>query len=287
MWGPGAQGGFQNALAMGLQVGQMVRQGQDQREYKNALATVFGGGAPTAQPAPMGGTGTPGIVATPEQEAESEAARQRFQNAPQYADDGRSSALAVIARQNPQLYMQMQQREAAQASARIEAEREAKKERRADLPTVTRLLETSVDQESYTRNLGMAQQYGIDVSTLPQQFDPAWRDQQIGTMKMLQTPEGQEVLSTAGKQAFDEGFKPGTPEFQKRANEIWQQSGAIPYTGENGETRLYVPGRGVPTQQAITEGTMIENDAGEKMILRNGKWEAVKGGTDGNVGGSF
>lgn len=38
MWGPGAQGGFQNALAMGLQVGQMVRQGQDQRNERNALA---------------------------------------------------------------------------------------------------------------------------------------------------------------------------------------------------------------------------------------------------------
>jgi hypothetical protein len=37
-WGPGAQGGFQNALATGLQIGQMVRQGQDQRNERNALA---------------------------------------------------------------------------------------------------------------------------------------------------------------------------------------------------------------------------------------------------------
>lgn len=242
MWGPGAQGGFQNALSMGLQMGQMARRGQDQREYKNALAQF---------------------------------------------DPSNPETLKPIMAARPEVGIQLRGQIEAQAGARAQAQREAAKDRRADLPTVTRLLETSVDQESYTRNLGMAQQYGIDVSTLPQQFDPAWRDQQIGTMKMLQTPEGQEVLSTAGKQAFDEGFKPGTPEFQKRTNEIWQQSGAIPYTGENGETRLYVPGRGVPTQQAITEGTVIENDAGEKMILRNGKWEAVTGGGVSNGPGSF
>lgn len=37
-WGPGAQGGFQNALTMGMQMGQMARQSQDRREYRNALA---------------------------------------------------------------------------------------------------------------------------------------------------------------------------------------------------------------------------------------------------------
>lgn len=38
MWGPGAQGGFQNALAMGLQFGQMARQQKDARDQRNALA---------------------------------------------------------------------------------------------------------------------------------------------------------------------------------------------------------------------------------------------------------
>jgi hypothetical protein len=38
MWGPGPQGGFQNALAMGLQLGGMARQQQDQRNERNALA---------------------------------------------------------------------------------------------------------------------------------------------------------------------------------------------------------------------------------------------------------
>lgn len=37
-WGPGAAGGFQNALSLGMQVGQIARQNQDAREYKNALA---------------------------------------------------------------------------------------------------------------------------------------------------------------------------------------------------------------------------------------------------------
>jgi hypothetical protein len=38
MWGPGAQGGFQNALATGLQLGGMVRQQTDARNERNALA---------------------------------------------------------------------------------------------------------------------------------------------------------------------------------------------------------------------------------------------------------
>jgi hypothetical protein len=108
-------------------------------------------------------------------------------------------------------------------------------------------------------------------------------------MKAIATPEGQTVLSAAGKQAADEGKIPGTPEFQARTKEIYEQSGAIPYTDESGATRLYIPGRnGVPTQQPMGEGTVIENGAGEQMILRNGRWVAMpKGGAGGNVSGNF
>lgn len=38
MWGPGAQGGFQNALMMGLQVGQMAGQAKRERDERNALS---------------------------------------------------------------------------------------------------------------------------------------------------------------------------------------------------------------------------------------------------------
>jgi hypothetical protein len=219
MWGPGAAGGFQNALSTGLQLGQMARQ-------------------------------------------------QKQQN-------------ALMQQRQAQIDLQGRQFEAEQGQRAADA-------RRADLPTVIRLLETSTDEQTYQRNLGLAGRFGIDTSQLPQTFDPAWRDNELKSMKAIATPEGQAVLSASGKQAADEGLTPGTPEFQARAREVWEQSGAIPYTGENGETRLYVPGRGVPTREPVGEGTVIENGAGEQMILRNGRWVAMpKGGAGGNVSGNF
>jgi hypothetical protein len=113
-------------------------------------------------------------------------------------------------------------------------------QRRADLPMITRLLETSTDETSYQRNRQEAQRLGIDTSSLPQQFDPAWRDQQLTTMKALQTPQGQEAMSNAGKQAMDMGYKPGTPEFNAAVRDIFTASEAKPYV-VGGETRLYQP----------------------------------------------
>jgi hypothetical protein len=96
---------------------QQGRQMAEEREYKNALATVFGQQAPPTSGGPAGGVpqmGGGGIVATPEQEAESAAVRARFPNAPEYADDSRSVAFQVIARKNPALAatLQNQEREA-------------------------------------------------------------------------------------------------------------------------------------------------------------------------------
>lgn len=162
----------------------------------------------------------------------------------------------------------------------------AAERRRADLPTLTRLLEhASQGPEQWQQALGVAQQYGIDTSSIPQQFDPQWAASQAQTLKLMQTPEAQEALSTAGKQAVDMGFQPGTPAFQAKVTEIWQQNGAIPYTDANGATRLYIPGRGEPTQQPVAEGTVIENDAGERMILRDGRWQPMGGPTASPSGG--
>lgn len=241
-WGPGAAGGFQNALATGLQFGQMARARQDERDYRNAFAQF---------------------------------------------DPANPETIKPIMAVDPRAGLQLQGQVAAQQEADLRRKAAAAEKRRADLPMLTRLLDSVNDEQSYQRGLQVAQQYDIDVSNLPQQYDPQWVDQQRQTLKMLQAPEGQEILSTAGKQAFDEGLKPGTPEFQSRVTEIWQQSGAIPYTGSGGETRLYVPGRGVKTNQTWVEGQIIENDAGEQMILRNGKWEPYKGGAGSNASGGF
>ena len=166
----------------------------------------------------------------------------------------------------------------------------AQKQERDQLPLVSRLLENAAKgPEQWAQSMQVAQQYGIPLNGVPQQFDPEWASSQAQTLKLLQTPEGQEALSSAGKQAVDMGFQPGTPEFQAKVTELWQQSGAIPYTDSTGATRLYIPGRnGQPTQQAITEGTVVANDAGERMIYRGGKWEPMNaGGAGSNASGGF
>lgn len=236
-WGLAQGGGFQNALAMGMQMGAQAREAKERKEYRNALA--------------------------------------------QY-DPNNPETIKPIMEVDPRTGLHLQQQ-----AQRAQAQQT--EQRRADLPMMTRLLEHAAQgPEQWQQARGLAQQYGIDVSGLPEQFDPEWAQSQAQTMKLLATPEGQEALSTAGKQAVDMGFQPGTPDFQAKVTEIWQQNGAIPYTDSEGATRLYIPGRnGVRTSQQITEGTVIENDAGERMVFRGGKWEAMTGGGAGNSAGGF
>lgn len=121
-----------------------------------------------------------------------------------------------------------------------EASGRAAERKRADLPLLTRLIENSTDEASYQANRTTAQEYGVDVSGIPAQFDPQWRDKQLATLRALQTPEGQQALSAAGKTAQDMGFKPGTPEFNQRVTEIYLAGESKPYTVA-GDTRLYTP----------------------------------------------
>jgi hypothetical protein len=220
-------GGFQNALAQGLQFGQMVRQRRDEREYKNALTQVFGGGQSSSG----------GLVATPEEEAQSQAAAQHLGvDGVTVSNRGgiNRQALGVIAQHNPALADRLMQREADAAS-------QQQQQRRADLPMMTKLLQfASQGPEQWQQALGVAQQYGIDTSSIPQQFDPQWAQSQSAMLQTLSTPQGQEALSTAGKIAADMGYKPGTPEHAQATRDIFLSQEAKPYV-VGGETRLYTP----------------------------------------------
>lgn len=164
---------------------------------------------------------------------------------------------------------------------------------RDQLPVITRLLE-GVTAENYGQRVAMAQQYGMDVSSLPPQFDPV----QIGNMqtmaRAMQTPQGQEALSTAGKQAYDEGLQPGTPEFGARVTAIFnaQQQQTIPYqAGGNvitynpvtGQATPLVQGAAAPTQGGAPQPGTIED--GYRFKGGNpadpSSWEAVGGGGGG------
>lgn len=158
---------------------------------------------------------------------------KQVKNALAAYDPANPETLKPIMQADPRLGLQLRGQQAQQAEAQADA-------RRADLPLITRLVETSTDEASYQRNRATAQQYGVDTSTLPQQFDPAWRDQQLMSLKALQDPSKAEALSTAGKQAIDMGYRPGTPEFNKAVQEIWTAGESKPYV-VGGETRLYQP----------------------------------------------
>ncbi len=86
-------------------------------------------------------------------------------------------------------------------------QRAAQEQKRADLPFVAKLIETSIDENSYQRNRQVAQQYGIDLSGAPANFDPTWRDEQLVTIKALSSPQAQEALSTYGKEGMDAGYR--------------------------------------------------------------------------------
>jgi len=169
-----------------------------------------------------------------------------------YATNPDEEALQGVIAADPRLGIQLQGQRAQQAAAQRE-------QRRADLPILARLVNHARDEPTYQQSLAAARSYGLDVSQAPANFDPNWIGQQKMLIESLQKPNAQEALSTAGKQAFDEGLQPGTPQFAKRVTEIWQQNSAIPYVGEGGETRLYIPGQQqapetvVPPPEAIAE----------------------------------
>lgn len=142
---------------------------------------------------------------------------------------------------NALLQMREQEMAARQQQQEQQARQQQQQQRRADLPMLGKLLDYAQDEPTYQQARQVAQQYGIDTSGLPETFDPNWIGQQRQVVQMLQTPQGQEALSNAGKQAMDAGFQPGTPEYTAVVRQIITASMAQPYMGSQGETRLYTP----------------------------------------------
>lgn len=142
---------------------------------------------------------------------------------------------------NALLGIRRQQEERLAAEAQAAAAEKLEADKRADLPLLGKLLDFAQDEPTYQQARQVAQQYGIDTGGLPETFDPSWIAQQRQVVQLLQSPRGQEALSNAGKQAVDAGFQPGTPEFTTAVRQIVTAGMAQPYTGSQGETRLYTP----------------------------------------------
>lgn len=175
---------------------------------------------------------------------------KEFRNALAGYDPNNPETIKPIMQADPRLGFQLQREQASM-------QRQQQEQKRATMPILGKLLDfASESPENWQQALQIAPQYGIDVSNVPQQFDPEWAKQQSAVMSALATPQGQEIMSAAGKQAYDEGLRPGDGRFEQRVNQIWQQNSAIPYTDAQGATRLYIPGQqqGGPEVGAIVKG---------------------------------
>lgn len=149
-----------------------------------------------------------------------------------YAMNPNEQGLASVAQYNPEFVIQER--------GRLQQQQQAQQQQqRNDLPVMERLL-SQATPENWQQLLGVAQQHGLDVSQVPQQYDPQWLQETHALVQALQTPQGQEALSTAGKIAMDMGFQPGTPEFNQRVTDIFIAQEAKPYVIA-GETRLSLP----------------------------------------------
>ena len=193
------------------------------------------------------------------------------------------AAKAGMAKNNPQFYMEDTQR-------RAKAQRQKQEDLRADLPLMLKLLNHArKDPQSWQKSIATAQEYGIDTSNIPGQYDPQWAEQQIEQLQPLQDPKAQEALSTAGKIATDQlgQDKVGTPEWRQRVTEIWQSGESKPYV-VGGETRLYTPKLGGPGQ---VRGGPQPSQVEEGYRFKGGNpadpsaWEQVGGGVSNGTGG--
>jgi len=294
-WGNNsALAGFQNALALGADIGGAIRQNRED----SALAAFMTAGQGSTGGAPTGGMGAPsagvanppmptqwggnggGIVPTETQKTESQAAYER------------------LAKINPRLAMQAQDRVAGQEAARAKLMQEQNQRGFEGLQTVGKLLEGVSDEATFQNARAMAQQNGIDLSRVPQNYDPAWVNGQRQFIQAMKDPKALEAFSAAGKQAMDENLKPGTPEFAARVNEIWRAGERkIVATQAGGGVAEIDPITGakmviMPNTGGYNPGTPVTAPSSKKTIggktyeKRGDQWFEVGGGS-GNATGGF
>jgi hypothetical protein len=217
-WGPGATGGFQNALSTGLQLGQMVRQ----QKQENALM------------------------------------QQRQQ----------------------QIDLQRRQFEADQAAAAEKAQREANERKLAQLPKVVGLLETVNDETSFQRARQIAgQEFGFDLSNVPQNYDPNWMAENLPVLKVLSDPAQKDQLD---RDLDRLGFPVGSEGREGAARELILFKYGKPVTTADGRAAIEMPIISMPGQGGQQQAT-IENTPppqlganGMPAVLTREQYQAVE-----------
>lgn len=192
--------------------------------------------------------------------------------------------------------LDLRKQEQAQRQTEFEAqqaERQTKQKEaaRSQMQQMARLFaHAEKGPEQWQQALSAAQQLGFDTSSVPKEFTPGWAAQQRLIVEALSKDGASEALSTAGKQAIDMGYKPGTPEFNQAVRDIWQAGESKPYT-QGAETKLYVPQIGGPGQ---VQGGPAPGTIEDGHRFKGGNpadpnaWEPVtQGGPAATVGANF
>lgn len=93
------------------------------------------------------------------------------------------------------------------------AQRTAQRQQMMD---VARLLDEATDQASYDRGRAIAQRMGLDMSDIPEAYDPAWVDQQRQIMRdFIERPQ---EMTSFMREAQAAGIVPGSEEFRNAFN---------------------------------------------------------------------
>ncbi len=191
---------------------------------QNALSRIMGGGAPTAV-APSTAP-TNGIVATPEQQAETARLEAQFPNAPKYADDG----WADLTPEDRNTAFQFQDRQRQQQAAQ-------RKQQGEQVVMVGRLAKAVKEGRlDYNQALQIGQKQGIDVAGAPPTPDPKWLDEQIAVADLYAKDDG-ETISGMARELTERGYKFGSPEFREAMGVAIQGKYAPTYTDDEGNMR--------------------------------------------------
>lgn len=146
-----------------------------------------------------------------------------------YAQNPNEQGLNALAQYDPGFVMQERARMA-------QGQQQAQSRQLEQVGIIGRLLDGVNDDATYQQRLAIAQQYGIDTSTAPQQFDPQWIANTRLMVRAIEKDGGQQVSGIA-RELVDAGYQPGTPEFTSAMQSVISNKYASDYVDEAGNVR--------------------------------------------------
>ena len=204
-----------------------------------------------------------------------------------YAQDPNNpEAMQGLAKWNPQMALQLQQQKRQEAMRGLEAHREniimgAK---------IIRQIQPK-DQAGWQQVLGMAQQVGIDLSEVPQQFDPQYAQGLVSVAEALAPQKSEQAPSAVREYEYYQSLPPEQrPGFDRFRQSIRPQI----FGSAEGGYNIYDPNQQQPTPQQGGDMPAVSSPQeamslppGTQFRLPDGRIGTVPGGAGGNASGGF